>query len=119
MVEDEGAVLIAAVRILNSDGYKVLSRSDPTHALDVLADVATDLSILVTDVVMPRMSGVDLARRAQELRPGLPVLFLSGYSQDTSTGLASLPPGSAVLPKPFTRRSLLDAISALLTTVAR
>ncbi len=116
IVEDESAVLQAAVRILTTHGYKVLSRSDPTHALGVLEDAATNLSILVTDVVMPRLSGVDLARRAQEVRPGLPVLFLSGYSQDTTTGLDSLPPGSAVLPKPFTRRLLLDAIAELLMT---
>ena len=114
IVEDENAVLVAAVRILNAHGYKVLGRSDPTHALDVLADVATSVDILVTDVVMPRLAGVELARRAQELRPGLPILFISGYAQSLVDDRGALPAGSNILRKPFTRVTLLQAIGETL-----
>jgi CheY-like chemotaxis protein len=114
VVEDESAVLLAAVRILSAQGYEVLSRSDPTHALDVLSDPATRIDLLVTDVVMPRLAGVELARRAQELRPGLPVLFMSGYSRELVTHRGTLPGGSRVLQKPFTRRDLLDAVGEVL-----
>jgi PAS domain S-box-containing protein len=114
IVEDENAVLVAAVRILNAQGYKVLSRSDPTHALDVLRDLATDVDILVTDVVMPRLAGVELARHAQELRPGLPILFISGYSESLVDHRGTLPAGSKIMQKPFTRHSLLQAIGETL-----
>jgi PAS domain S-box-containing protein len=110
IVEDENAVLVAAVRILNAQGYMVLGRSDPTHALDVLADAATSVDILVTDVVMPRLAGLELARRAQELRPGLPILFISGYAPSLVDDRSALPAGSNILQKPFTRRTLLQAI---------
>ena len=111
IVEDESAVLLAAARILSRDGYKVRVRSDPTDAITMLADAATQVDILVTDMVMPGLSGVELARRAQELRPGLPVLYMSGYSQELAAQRGTLPAGSKVLRKPFTRRDLLEAVS--------
>jgi len=114
IVEDENAVLVAAVRILNAQGYKVLGRSDPTHALDVLGDLATRVDILVTDVVMPRLAGVELARRAQQLRPGLPILFISGYAPSLVDDRSALPAGSNIMQKPFTRVTLLQAIGETL-----
>ena len=114
IVEDENAVLVAAVRILNAQGYKVLGRSDPTHALDVLGDLATRVDILVTDVVMPRLAGVELARRAQQLRPGLPILFISGYAPSLVDDRSVLPAGSNIMQKPFTRVVLLQAIGETL-----
>ena len=111
IVEDESAVLLAAARILSRDGYTVRMRSDPTDAITVLADAATQVDILVTDMVMPGLSGVELARRAQDLRPGLPVLYMSGSSQELAAQRGTLPAGSKVLRKPFTRRDLLEAVS--------
>ncbi len=110
IVEDESAVLLATARILSGQGYKVRVRSDPTDAITVLADAATPVDILVTDMVMPGLSGVELARRARELRPGLPVLYISGYSQELAAQRGTLPAGSKVLRKPFTRRDLLEAV---------
>ena len=110
IVEDESAVLLAAARILSRDGYTVRMRSDPTDAITVLADAATQVDILVTDMVMPGLSGVELARRAQDLRPGLPVLYMSGSSQELAAQRGTLPAGSKVLRKPFTRRDLLEAV---------
>ena len=114
LVEDESAVMLAAARILTAQGYKVRVRSDPTDALQVLTDTATQVDILVTDVVMPGLSGVELARRANELRPGLPVLYMSGYSQELAAHRGMLPAGANVVQKPFRRRDLLEAISRAL-----
>ena len=111
IVEDENAVLVAAVRILTGHGYNVLSRSDPAEALAVLSDPTARVDVLVTDVVMPGLSGVELARTSRELRPLLPVLYMSGYSQELVAARGTLPAGSRVMLKPFTRRDLLEAIA--------
>jgi CheY-like chemotaxis protein len=111
LVEDESAVLFAAARILGGHGYTVLVRADPADALKVLADPDHDLDLLVTDVVMPGLSGIELADHARKLRPGLPILFTSGYSEDLVVRHGALPPGSRVVQKPFTRRNLLTAVA--------
>ena len=114
IVEDESAVLLAAVRILSGHGYKVRAQSDPSDALTVLGDPSAQVDILVTDVVMPGLSGVELAREARALRPELPVLYMSGYSDELVANRGTLPAGSNVMRKPFTRRDLLAAISETL-----
>jgi len=111
LVEDESAVLLAAARILTANGYKVLMRSDPADALQVLGDVQKDVDVLLTDIVMPGFSGIELGRRAKELRPGLPIVYMTGYSQEVISQQGALPEGSNFLQKPFTRRDLLDAIA--------
>jgi two-component system cell cycle sensor histidine kinase/response regulator CckA len=116
IVEDEKAVLLAAVRILTGNGYRVSAHSDSNDALRVLADPAVPVAILVTDVVMPSLSGVELADRARELRPGLPVLLMSGYSEELVAVRGTLPAGSRVMQKPVTRRNLLEAVGEILGT---
>jgi len=119
IVEDESAVLQAAVRILSGHGYKVHAKSIASEAIAVLSDRAAQVDILVTDMVMPSVSGVALARRAREIRPGLPVLYMSGYSQELAAHRSTLPAGSNVMRKPFTRRDLLEAIGNTLDAVDR
>jgi len=114
IVEDESAVLLAAVRILSGHGYKVRAQSDPSDALAVLGDASAQVDILVTDVVMPGLSGVELAREARAHRPDLPVLYMSGYSDELVADRGTLPAGSNVMRKPFTRRDLLAAIGETL-----
>jgi len=114
LVEDETAVLLAAARILGGHGYTVLVRGDPLDAVKVLADSDYELAILVPDIVMPGLSGIELAGRAKELRPGLPVLFTTGYSEELVFRRGTLPAGSGVVQKPFTRRGLLVAVAAAL-----
>jgi len=111
LVEDESAVLLAAARILTGHGYKVLMRGDPEDALQVLADGERRIDLLVTDIVMPGMSGIELGRRAKELRPGLPILYMTGYSQEIISHRGTLPADSNFLQKPFTRRDLLEAVA--------
>jgi two-component system cell cycle sensor histidine kinase/response regulator CckA len=119
IVENESAVLLAAARILSGHGYRVRVRGDPLDALKALGDLATEVDILLTDVVMQGLSGVELARRAQELRPGLPVVFLSGFSRELLADRGALPAGSRVMQKPFTRQSLLEAVGETLDAKER
>jgi PAS domain S-box-containing protein len=119
LVEDESAVLQAAVRILGGHGYTVHATSAPSDAIAVLSDPAAQVDVLVTDMVMPGVSGVELARRAQELRPGLPVLYMSGYSPELAAHRGTLPAGSNIMRKPFTRRDLLKAIGDTLDAAQR
>jgi len=114
IVEDEDAVLVAAARILTGHGYKVVTHADPSDALKLLADRDVVVDILVTDIVMPEVSGFDLARQAQELRPSLRVLFMTGYAEELVMRRGKIPAGSRVLQKPFTRRGLLDAVGEAL-----
>jgi signal transduction histidine kinase/CheY-like chemotaxis protein len=118
LVEDESAVLLAAVRILSATGYSVEGLSDSAAALRALADPTVRIDLLITDVAMPGMSGLELARRAREVRPGLPVLLMTGYSQEVVARQAEAPDGGAVVQKPFTRRSLLQAVREALANAA-
>jgi len=110
VVEDEAPVLLATSRILSANGYTVFAESVPADALALLADTGRRISVLLTDIVMPLMSGIELAKRARELRPELKVLYLSGYSSEMISRQGTLGVGSCVLQKPFTRAELLNEI---------
>jgi len=113
LVEDEEAVRRACKRILERAGFRVVEASDGSQALAELADTPIDL--LLTDVIMPGgMTGRDLAERLQAARPGLPVLFMSGYTADVIATRGILEPGITVVEKPFTTSDLLGKVRALL-----
>ncbi len=108
LVEDETTVRVFAQRVLQDRGYRVLALGDPRLALDTARRDPGAFDALVTDVVMPAMSGPALAELVTELRPGLPILFMSGY------GGSALPAGTpAPLAKPFSAPELADAVGAL------
>ena len=109
MVEDADAVRVLTGRILYAAGYQVVSVESGAVALERL-DAA---DVLVTDVVMPGMSGVELAVTARERRPGLPVVFVSGYTGDTTIA-GSDDPATAFLAKPFDGDELLRAVRSTL-----
>ena len=108
LVEDEPAVRLFAQRVLGDCGYAVLAFADPKVALDAATGNPGAFDALVTDVVMPTMSGPTLAERITVLRPGLPVLFMSGYGRDMVPAGAPTP-----LTKPFTASDLAAAVGAL------
>jgi signal transduction histidine kinase len=113
LVEDEDAVRKACRRILERAGFRVIEASDGSTALAELSDEPFDL--LVTDVIMPGgVSGRDLANRLQDARPGLPVLFMSGYSADEIATRGILEEGISVVEKPFTTSDLLGKVRELL-----
>ena len=108
LVEDERAVRLFAQRALEEHGYNVRSFADPSEALDAALADPRSFDALVTDVVMPSMSGPILAERIAAIRPEVPVLFMSGYEA------GSLPAGaSRPLAKPFTAFDLADAVGSL------
>lgn len=114
VVEDEEQVRTLAVRILQRQGYRVLAYGTGEAALAALArkDLAVDM--LMTDVVMPGMNGRILAERAQEVRPGLPVLFTSGYTDDVMVQHGVLDQCIAFIAKPYTVEELTRRIREVL-----
>ena len=114
LCEDEEGVRHLIEHVLTVNGYRVLATDGPHAALERAAAGDEPIHLLVTDVIMPDMSGPELARRIQSLRPGLRTLFVSGYTAETVRGRGRLPPGSAFLEKPFDQLSLLRGVRALL-----
>jgi signal transduction histidine kinase/CheY-like chemotaxis protein/streptogramin lyase len=110
VVEDEPAVRQVATRTLQHLGYEVVEAVDGVDALEKWAADRTRFDLVLTDVVMPRMSGVDLARALRNQRADLPLVFMSGYTGKDSQwtgGAAAIGP---MLEKPFTRAALAAAI---------
>lgn len=115
MVEDNDLVRQFGQELLRSLGYQVLTASDGASALEMLRD-QNEIQLLFTDVVMPGMGGPDLARRALALRPGLKVLYASGYTQDSMMHNGKLDAGVHLLAKPYGKaelaRKLREALEA-------
>lgn len=111
VVEDEDGVRRFVHEVLERHGYRVVETADPLEALDLLRDPALVVDLLLTDMVMPNLSGVDLARQALELRPDLVVLQMSGYADRV---WRSDVVQHAYLQKPFTPSALLQQIRGLL-----
>jgi CheY-like chemotaxis protein len=110
LVEDEAPVRNFALRILTSCGYDVLVAADGVEALEVQATHARPIHLLISDVVMPRMGGWELARNLQQRVPGLRVIFFSGYAADMSTD-PSFPAEELILiSKPFSITTLARTV---------
>ncbi|HZS71031.1 MAG TPA: PAS domain S-box protein [Candidatus Acidoferrum sp.] len=114
LVEDEGAVRELAEALLNADGYTVLAAQDPIHAEQLCAASDGRVQLLLTDVVMPGMSGRELARRIQARAPQVRVLYMSGYTDNVIARDGMLEPGIAFLQKPFTPAMLKQKIRDVL-----
>jgi signal transduction histidine kinase len=110
LVEDEPSVREVARRILASRGYDVHEARDGEEALRVVEGTARSIDLVVTDIVMPHMSGAALAARLHAERPGLPVVFVSGYTADVLTG--DLP--GRLLRKPYSPVELVCAVAEAL-----
>jgi DNA-binding NtrC family response regulator len=105
-VEDEEGVWDLARRILELKGYKVITASNPTEAAQICERHDGPIQLLLTDVVMPTMSGRQLAERVAFLPPGLKDLYMSGYTDNAIMPHGILKEGTQFLQKPFTRDSL-------------
>jgi CheY-like chemotaxis protein len=113
VVEDEEAVRESTCEYLASRGYTVLQGKDGTEALQVLEHFAGKIHLLITDVIMPGMSGAELAKRVRELRPGTKVIYISGYTEST-VGQHGVEATSGYLPKPFTLTALAGKVREVL-----
>jgi CheY-like chemotaxis protein len=114
LVEDEDGVRAAARRILAAHGYTVLEAFDGAEALTVAAGHAAVIDLLLTDVVMPRKTGPQVAAELLAQRPGLKVLYVSGYADEAIVPLSLAGADTAFVQKPFTHDGLAAAVRELL-----
>jgi len=114
LVEDEESVRELVRVTLTSRGYKVLEAADGEAGLRLAEETKGPIDILVTDVVMPGIGGRELAKKLTALRPGISVLFLSGYTEDAIVTQGALKPGTAFLQKPFTLQNLAKKVREVL-----
>jgi two-component system cell cycle sensor histidine kinase/response regulator CckA len=114
VVEDEEAVRSLSRHILEGSGYRVLEARNGREALHVAEKLTGRLHLLLTDVVMPEMGGAELARRLSAFRPGLKVLYLSGYADDAVIRHGALDREVSYLQKPFTTESLIRRVREVL-----
>ena len=119
VVEDEEAVRGMTARLLESEGYKVLTARDGAEALEAIRSEIGRLDLVIMDAAMPSMNGRELAAQLQELRPGLPVLFMSGYTDDEMVRRGLIEPDHPFLSKPFTLEILAGAVRVLIDQAGR
>jgi CheY-like chemotaxis protein len=118
LVEDEDVVRRLVAEILDDAGYAVLAASDGASALEIVRSHGGPLDLLVTDVVMPGMSGPEVAQAVSPLRPGLQVLYMSGYTDSAIVRHGVLDEGTAFLQKPFSSTELTAKVRSLLDAPA-
>jgi two-component system cell cycle sensor histidine kinase/response regulator CckA len=113
LVEDDNALREMIGEILEQSGWTVVSAGTPDEALAIASARPSPFDVLITDVVLPRMRGRELAGQLRGRHPQARVLYISGHPEDPlADGLAG--PGTRFLQKPFTRAGLLDALEELL-----
>ncbi len=110
LVEDEAPVRAFASRALRMRGYTVLEAENAEQALETLSDRSLKVDVFVTDVVMPGMDGPSWVRKALKERPGVRVVFVSGYAEDSFTDEQNGIPNSVFLPKPFSLNELTATV---------
>ncbi len=115
VVEDEPDVRSMTERILSKGGYGVIGRSDGEAALELCEAPEQSIDLLLTDVVMPGMLGTELVQRITEIRPDLPVIYMSGYSHEVlAASRFGEESGAAFIEKPFNSRQLLEMVGGRL-----
>ena len=114
LVEDDAVVRHVVRLLLELEGDAVLEAKDGEDALTILDGYQGALDLLLTDVMMPGLSGAEVCDRVREGRPGLPTLFISGFYPEAVFPDHRLPEGSAFLAKPFMPEELIDAVDGLL-----
>jgi len=110
IAEDEPNVRQLAATILRENGYTVLLAEDPESALELCRSRGQHIDLLLTDVIMPRMSGPELSERVRAAQPHIRILFMSGYTEDTVAQDQMMQSGSGFIPKPFTPTLLLQKL---------
>ena len=110
VVEDEDAVRLIVRRVLRDQGYEILEARDGNEALRVCAQKGDAIDLVLSDVIMPGMGGRELSRSLAASRPGLPILFMSGYNDDGELAGSGADLGTGVLAKPFTAETLATQV---------
>ena len=118
VVEDEPGVRTLVEQLLVRGGHRVLAFPDGNVALDALADPGIHIDMLITDLVMPGPSGIEVARRIRRDRPGLPVLLMSGYAADALRAERIDESSIQLIGKPFSAAELMDRVATVLGSPA-
>ena len=114
LVEDEDGVRELAREVLQGHGYTVIEARDGESALRIVEHLRERLHLLLTDVVMPKMGGLELVRRLITRHPDVKVLYMSGYPDGALGEQGVLEPGAMLLQKPFTPNGLADKVRQVL-----
>ena len=117
LVEDEESIRSLVLRILQAHGYTVLEAGRPYEALEISKKFDGPIHLLFTDVVMPQMSGREVAERISAARPNTKILYMSGYTDQAIAHHGVLNPGVPFLQKPFTPEALTLKVREVLDTV--
>jgi len=111
LAEDQASIRDVLREFLESKGYKVLEAQNGSHALEIARHYLGSIDVLVTDVIMPQVRGLELAERVTEIRPDIQVIFMSGYSADALVENQLLSERSMTLiQKPFDPEELAQKI---------
>ena len=114
VVDDEPLVLRLCCTILSRQGYRVLGAPSPDEALRLSAEESRKVQLLLSDIIMPRVRGTDLAERISKIVPGIRVLYMSGFDGREIPEYEMLRRTAKLISKPFTPRDLLKAVRAAL-----
>ena len=118
LVDDEAGIRKVAARILSLHGYRVIDAADGELALEAYRHSGDTIDAVVTDVMMPRMTGLELARRLRRVRPSLPIVFFSGFTGHNEADLEQIRSLGPLIPKPFTPETLTRALRSALDAAA-
>jgi len=110
LAEDEETVRTLAVRILSDQGYMVLETGDPLQAIQIMQNHKGKIDLVITDIIMPGMTGLGLVQRIQITHPDVKVLYISGYTDTAMLHQGVLESDTAFLQKPFTPQALLKKV---------
>ena len=116
LVEDESVLLVLVKRLLESLGYTVLSAPGPDDALRLAEEHIGEIHLLLTDVIMPKMNGRDLAHQLTTLYPDMKHLFMSGYTSDVIAHQGILDEGVNFIQKPMSKNDLAAKVRKVLDT---
>jgi CheY-like chemotaxis protein len=114
VVEDEEGLRHVTNRILVRNGYRVLGAADGAAAIELVRQYEGPIDLVLSDVVMPHMLGDEVAQRVSGLRPGIRVLYMSGYAQPVLGGQGLLEAGVMLIEKPFSEKALLTKVREVL-----
>jgi len=114
LVEDDDIMRVLTAQLLTEHGYTVVEASDGKSALETVESHVAPIDLVLTDVIMRRMGGPELVDRLNATRPGMKVVYMSGYTGEQMANRAVLQPGVTLLEKPFTRTALLNLIHTAL-----
>lgn len=111
LAEDDDSMRDFLTKALKRAGHEVAAVADGEEGMDALGETPGAYELLLTDIVMPGVDGIELARRAAEIDPGLKIMFITGFAAVALNAGAGAPSQAKVLSKPFHLRDLVDEVA--------